>query len=468
MRNIDEYVKKENLLCDGDRVLLGVSGGADSVCLVFSFLDLKAEYDLTLFVLYVEHGIRGEESVRDGAFVEALCRRLSVDYTTVSVDAKSYAKTNHLSLEEAARMLRYDAFYEIAEKRGCNKIATAHNANDNAETILFQMIRGSGRKGLSGIAPKRSMGPFTIIRPLLCVTRAEIEADLIKRNEPYVTDTTNDSDDYARNKIRHRVLPVLQEINAKAIEHINEAGRRIAYLNEEEAQKNASDSRGEIASDPLSLAMLQKMDEESRRETILDWLRGQNAAHDVGRVHLEMISELIFLGVGKEYHLPHGFYVKNDYETLRLLQKTKKTNEDTYPGEADAEDEIVIPPLQPDETCQISLPGLDLTFFLSEGVPERGIAQKNYAKTFDYGKIMGSLVLRHRREGDYLVIHPDGRRKKLKDYLVEQKIPKEERNDLWLLCSGAKVLWILGHRNSEDARVDDTTKQCLTIEYWRS
>ena len=140
-------------------------------------MDLKKHYDIDLFVLYVEHGIRRAESKRDGDFVEKLCQRLAVDFTMVSVDAVSYAKTNRLSLEEAARMLRYDAFYETAQKKNCNKIATAHNANDNAETILFHLIRGSGPAGLLGIAPKRGMEDIEIIRPLLGVTREEIEAD---------------------------------------------------------------------------------------------------------------------------------------------------------------------------------------------------------------------------------------------------------------------------------------------------
>ncbi len=495
---LKDFIKKENLLCDGDRVLLGVSGGADSVCLLFSFLDLKKEYDITPYVLYVEHGVRGEDSVKDGRFVEDLCRRLSVDHTMVSVDAPSYAEKNHMSLEEAARMLRYDAFYETALKKGCNKIATAHNANDNAETILFRMIRGTGLKGLSGIPPKRRMEDMEVIRPLLCVTRQEIEEDLKSRGESYVTDATNEADDYSRNRLRHRVLPVLEEINAGAINHINEAGRRIGEMyardvagsgvtaTEEFVTGDGAKTLGKTengAPEPLLLKDLQEMPEEIRKETILNWLRAQNAAHDVGSVHIEMMGELIFMGVGKEYHLPHGYYVKNDYEYLRLYRKPSSEPEMTdargtapehRPGrEPDRntdrkEDPIPIPPLSPGENYRISMPGLDLRFLLSDDAPTGAFEQKAYAKTFDYGKIMGSLELRHRREGDYIVIHPDGRKKKLQDYLVEQKIPREERNDLWLLCSGAKVLWVIGHRNSEDARVDETTKQCLTVEYWRS
>ena len=460
--DILDFVNENNLLEDGDGVLLGVSGGADSVCLLFQFMRIMEYIDIHLHVIYVDHGIRGEESFEDGRFVKALCSQIYMPFTLISVDVPNYARQMGMSMEEAARKLRYEAFFDEARRMGLNKIATAHNANDNAETILFQMIRGTGVKGLTGMDAKSKREGYTIIRPLLNTSRQEIEVYLRDMGQIWRTDSTNESDAYARNKIRHHILPMMEEINAKAVDHINQAGRSVRKMFAG-VEEDAYDALLSLDGDEgLDLWHLRQIEETKRSEIIMAWLKIQGAAHNVTKAHVEMINELLFMEVGKEYHLPHGFVVKNGYTHLKLLKKENQRPVETK------EDEIIIPPLAEGEEYSLSLKGLDIKFRLREKLEDEQMPRKTYAKIFDYGKIDGNMELRHRREGDYFVIHPEGGRKLLKDYLIEEKIPREKRDDIWLLCQGSKVIWILGMRNSEDYRIDKNTKYVLEVEFWRN
>ena len=224
LKKIAAFVEQHQMLLRGDHVLAGVSGGADSVCLLLVLLELQKEYRLTLTVVHVEHGIRGEDSRRDAAFVESLCARLGVELKVFYEDAVAFSKEHGMTLEEGARELRYTRFSEVLNKDGANRIAVAHNQNDSGETLLFHLARGSGLKGMCGIVPVRGK----VIRPLLCVSRREIEDFLRERGQEFCTDATNLDILYSRNKIRHQVLPLLTEINAQAVEHLYQSARYVS------------------------------------------------------------------------------------------------------------------------------------------------------------------------------------------------------------------------------------------------
>ena len=221
-----EWIKAEKLIAQGDCVIAGVSGGADSVCLLRLLLEIQKKMDFTLEAVHVEHGIRGEESRGDAAFVRTLCDSFHVPCHIYAVDVPSYAKEKGLGLEEAARIKRYECYRKEIEKRKEEKrtvrVALAHHADDNAETLLFQMIRGSGIVGLAGMRAKRPlMEGAELIRPLLNVQRREIESYLNGIGQEYREDSTNADTDYSRNRIRHNILPELSEINERAVSHMN-------------------------------------------------------------------------------------------------------------------------------------------------------------------------------------------------------------------------------------------------------
>ena len=230
-QKILQYCKKEKLIEEGNYVLAGVSGGADSVCMLFMLLKLQKEIGFFLEAVHVEHGIRGAESEADAVFVESLCKEKELPLQSFHVQAVSYAKEQKLGLEEAARILRYDCYKKAAERMRLSKeenvkvkIALAHHADDNAETVLFQMLRGSGIDGLSGMKPKRNLSQgVDVIRPMLPVTRKEIEAFLESEKQSFCIDSTNEDIVYSRNKIRRVILPMLEEVNAKAVSHMNQS-----------------------------------------------------------------------------------------------------------------------------------------------------------------------------------------------------------------------------------------------------
>ena len=210
------FMEKYHMLDGCKTLVIGVSGGADSVCLLLLLEKVCKERGILPVVVHIEHGIRGKESLSDAAFVENLCKQKDILFHRFSYAVEKIAKESGESTEEAGRRLRYDTFFQVAEQYEQAKIAVAHNENDQAETVLFHLARGSGIKGMGGIPPVRG----NIIRPLLGVSRAEIEQYLKEAGQPYCTDSTNALDIYARNRIRHEALPSLNGVNAQAVSHI--------------------------------------------------------------------------------------------------------------------------------------------------------------------------------------------------------------------------------------------------------
>lgn len=258
IRRTKDYILENKMINNHSTVLVALSGGADSVCLLLLLNEIKRqcadELDFALEAVHVEHGIRGAESRADAGFASDLCERLNIPCHVHSVDVPQYAASHGLGLEEAARILRYEAFekevttaYAADQKQGNSRqavVAVAHHMEDNAETVLFQMLRGSGAKGLSGMHPVSVKNGVTYIRPLLSATRAQIEEYLKENGQAFVTDATNTDTAYSRNKLRHDVFPLLLQINDRAIEHINESAGQLAVMNDfyEEQLKEACDS----------------------------------------------------------------------------------------------------------------------------------------------------------------------------------------------------------------------------------
>lgn len=235
---VEKFMRKWNMVPEGGRVLVGVSGGADSVCLCLILYELSTKMNFSLEVIHVEHGIRGEESKNDAVFVEQLCKQRGIVCHIRNVDVPRYAKIHHLGEEEAARILRYQVFADAAGQDRNVRIALAHHMEDNAETMLFQLIRGSGLDGLCGMRPQRTGTNGEIyIRPFLQCSREQIEQFLEERGQGYCTDSTNANESYSRNRMRKRVLPELIQMNPQAVQHMQTAMEQLQqvrdYLEEE-------------------------------------------------------------------------------------------------------------------------------------------------------------------------------------------------------------------------------------------
>ncbi len=455
------YIRSHSMLEQGQRVVVGLSGGADSVCLLSLLTEFKKEYQLELRAVHVHHGLRGEEADRDAKFSEKLCFQLGVPFRLVSVNVKEEAEKKRISEEEAGRNLRYRAFSNEAERwreethrtgsagtdgegqAAVIKIAVAHHGDDSAETILYQLFRGSGLRGLSGIPPVRDK----IIRPLLCVTRREILEYLEEKGLSFVTDSTNLESDYARNKIRNQLMPMaVQEINQGAVEHIIRAGEligeadhffseRAEYMLETLLEEEKADQAVFSVSGLLALTHI-----EASYVIRAVFKRKQWPLRDITSGHIESILMLLEGRTGAGADLPGGLRAERIYNRLVLTKG--------QPG------------LEKQGT------GAELPVLLME-VADRenqGEIPKNlYTKWFDYDKIKDTLSVRYRLPGDYITLKGGGR-KSLKSLFIDEKLPREERGRIPLLAEGSHVLWVIGGRISEYYKVTEETKKILKVQ----
>ncbi len=456
---IRDFCRQKELFAPGDRVLLGLSGGADSVCLFLVLQALAKEWELTLFPVHVNHNLRGEEAKADQRFCEELCRRYDVELQVVSVPVAELAKEQGWTVEEAGRNARYQAFFKLAETLQCNKTAVAHHKNDQAETVLFQLFRGSRLKGLSGMEAKNG----TIIRPLLCVERKEIEGYLEKKQQAYCIDRTNLEEEYTRNRIRHRMVPVAEEIQPRAVEHIAETAEYLGRvelllerLGKELYEKCVSkqDSRIILQVEPLQCA-----ERLLAERVIYDALcLAYGGKKDITAGFVSDCMELLFKQTGRYITLPDGIVAERCYHELRIGRKEEQGKEAYY-------EEIHVFPYQTiwqnglQKQC-LTLELLELPEGLSLEKMER-IPKSTYTKWFDYDKIKRVVSWKTPTAEDVIALYADGRGKRVLDVLKAAKVPKEEREQIRLLTEGTSVLWIPGIRGSEAYRVTEDTKRVL-------
>ncbi|MEI3169442.1 MAG: tRNA lysidine(34) synthetase TilS [Lachnospiraceae bacterium] len=458
LKKVRDYMREHEMTAPGDAVIVALSGGADSVCLL-TVLKQLATPEFLLRAVHVHHGIRGAEADRDEAFAQKLCESLSVPLCVAYCHVPAYAAEHGLSEEEAGRILRYQVLEKEAGKweqelpAGSRvKIALAHHRDDNAETILHHLLRGSGLTGLAGIRPVQGRR----IRPLLCVGREEIRAYLEAGHISWCEDSTNQSPDYTRNRIRSQVLPLLKTaVNEQAEEHILQAGQIIgqadAYLRQqaEEIWQEAVCGREEdLAAIPLTaFARQPEILKTYLIRHMLDQLHP--GWKDIGSRHFTAIAELAGKPVGSRLDLPGGLMARTGYETLEIVRKTER--EVSVKTESGADGEI---------HGRQTVPELHMTVFSRQ--KDQEIPKNQYTKWFDYDKIKGTLSVRTRRTGDYLIL-PSGGSKTIARYMIDEKIPKEKREQILLLAEGSHVLWVVGFRISEYYKIEEHTENILQV-----
>jgi len=461
-----DYVQKYHMIQEGDTIVAGVSGGADSVCLLFMLIEIRKKINFSLSVVHVNHGIR-EDAVRDEAYVRKLCEERNIPFYLIHADVKTYAKELGLSEEEAGREVRYRAFEEALQKENgfiySGKIAVAHNSNDCAETILFHLMRGAGLKGLGGIRPVNGR----IIRPILCLERTEIEDFLSSQKILYCHDYTNEQDNYTRNRIRHHILPYAeQEICKGAVGHISKAGEYLQQAEEfirrqtREAKRRCclEMSDKEVVIDIMSL---RQEDDYLQSQILLSALwQISPGRKDITSVHIDSIAELLDKDGCKEIHLPYGIIVCKEYNKVTL----KKSIPQDHDGAIANDEKPVLEESLAGESGEISVPGLGtVKIAVFSYDKSKNIPQKKYTKWFDYDKIKQPVVFRRRSRGDYLVINNQMNKKSLQDYLINQKIPKSEREEIYFLADGSHIMWIPGYRISEYYKVTEDTVRILEV-----
>lgn len=431
---IQQYIIQHQLLSGEKPVVVGISGGADSVALLHILVSLGYK----CIAAHCNFNLRGDESFRDEQFTIDFTQRLQVPLCKISFETNKYAQENRLSVEMAARELRYRWFEELLNTYDADAVAVAHHRDDSVETLLINLTRGSGLTGLTGIKPKNG----NVVRPLLCVSREDIYTYIEKNGLEYVTDSSNSSDIYTRNFIRLKVIPLLEEINpsvkaslARTANHLYDAS--LIYNHSIEEARRVI-----IQSNRLSISALLSFPAPA---TILyEMLK----PYGFSRTVCESIFTVLDKDSGKIFYS----------STHRLLKDRSDLLIDVLSGEDNRAYLINL------EDDNVDLP--------VELKPEIVVIKEDYQiekdkkfAYFDFDKLSFPLVLRHWQEGDWFVPFGMKGKKKISDYFNDKKFSLFDKEKTWLLCSGQDVIWIVGERTDNRYRIEKTTKRVLKLKF---
>ncbi|HEX2945667.1 MAG TPA: tRNA lysidine(34) synthetase TilS [Clostridia bacterium] len=462
-----DNIRTYGLISEGESVLAGVSGGPDSVCLLHVLHSLSDILHIKLYAIHINHMLRGAEANADEAYAADLCGQLSVPFHVSHEDVAALAKERGISVEEAGREARYREFERYSKAVGASKIAVAHNRNDQAETVMMHIIRGTGTTGLVGMEHIRG----NIIRPLLDTSRADIERYCLEAGLKPRTDSSNLTEDYTRNKIRLGLFPYINEhfgVNmteslCRLSDNASEDSRYLDTRAHEAYEKAARDVQaGKVE---LDLTLLRKMDTAVRRRVLkmaVEYSAGSSKG--VGSVHYRMLSGLITGGgTGSCVELPNGVRAVLSYGVLKVFAASSETG---------FEKQVL------SFSHMLNIPGTTLISELNAEITAAVVSADNIDKCetlgynplvqyFDYTRLSRGINIRNRKNGDiFKPIKSNGTRK-LKEYFIDIKIPREERDGIPLVCAGNEVIWVVGYKISDKFKVTENTKSILKLEYSR-
>ena len=466
LKQVLDTINKNDLINYGDGIVVGISGGYDSVCLLHILYYLSKDLDLRLYPVHINHMLRGLEAVRDENFVNDFCQSLGLSLYIKRVNIAQKAKNEKISIEEAGRNARYEEFNRVAAENSATKIAVAHSKNDQAETILMRIFRGTGLEGLKGIEYKRD----NIIRPLLDIGREQIESYVNENGLKVVTDSSNLHTDYFRNRIRLNVLP---EINSAARIDITENLLRLSKIvvtDEDFLRYNAeiayekSCIKQDKNSVEINLSELLKMHPAILGRVIrMAILNSCGSIEGIGFNHIDKLMWLVREGqTGSRIDIPHGMMAVKSYSFLIIKKQEEEKNESfeyslKIPGKTDLNDREAV-------VAQI------INFDTNEGCLQFVSKNKGvYTEFFDFNKFESEtlldIVVRNRRDGDIFKPLNSNGTKKLKEYFNDKKIIREQRNKIPLIAINKEIIWIIGNKSSDKYKVTDNTNSVLMINF---
>jgi tRNA(Ile)-lysidine synthase len=457
MKKTKETITEHGMLSPGDHVLIGLSGGPDSVCLVIVLNILRKEFNLSLDAVYINHGLRPGEVKKEAAFCRRFCEKMSVTFHERTVNVRKHAEETGSNIQGTARELRYKMFETVAAETGAMKIALGHNANDQAETVLMRLIRGSGRRGLAGIPPVRGR----IIRPLIHMERRDIEEFLVgvadevhgTSGRPYILDASNFKEEYLRNWIR---LSLLEEIKKRNPAVVHDICRSAAIIREEDEYLELQVtktlmrliSRKGDSSLELFVNPLETLPKPLLRRVLRRAIEATKGLRGISFTHGEDIIRLIREGKsGDRLHLPGNLRAVKEYSLLKI------TSEDMVSvGEY-----AIRPP------CEVVMQ--EIHTVLKASIVERteDRVDDGMSAEFDAESLLFPLKVRARAEGDFFYPLGFGKKKKLQDFFVDEKVPRDVRDAVPVVVSGNDIIWIAGYRADERYKVTEKTERVLKL-----
>ena len=451
---IVRYIVINRMLEGRDGVIVGLSGGADSVCLFLVLHRYCSEIGIPVKAVHVHHGIRGEEADRDMEYCRRLCDKYDTPIAVYEYDVPEYAAEHGIGSEEAGRILRYEAFEKERLNLGKNAVvAVAHHMNDLAETVLFNICRGSGIRGVRGILPVRD----NIIRPLLCCERSEIEAYLRDNGTEYCTDSTNIQTDYTRNRIRNEIIPYMQKnINPRVTANIASLAENAAmaegYL-EKVAEKKLKDIS--VRCDDGYLIRNPECEDEYILGRVIRCIIGslRGSLKDIGEVHVRGVLDLVNGQSGRQFDISADLCAVRNTDGIFIGPAAKNMKETS------------VEPVEVKAPCEgTAYGGCLFDFTITPRDKIQKISNELYTKCFDYDKIKFGLCLRNRMSGDRLAIDDAGHHKSLKQYFIDTGIPARKRDGVILLADGKDIVWVVGGRISAEYKITEATINVLTVK----
>jgi tRNA(Ile)-lysidine synthase len=454
LKKVMRTIKKYSMLSEGDNVLIGLSGGPDSVCLTIILDKLRSDFNLSLSAIYINHGLRPEENQREESFCRGLCERLGIGFYCESLGVREYARQKRMNIQEAARDLRYEVLKKYSLLLGSNRIALGHNADDQAETMIMRLLRGTGRRGLAGIPPVRGR----IIRPLIEIQRSEIEDFLLQQSPPvdFIMDSSNLKTNYFRNWVRLNLIPELKQLNPSLIETLC---RSSIILSEEDLYLETVVtktmlrlvSRRNEGLIELFLIPLEGLERPILRRVLIRAIDEVMGFRGIDFVHIEEIIRLIKEGKsGDMITLPKGLRAIKKYSTILLTTREK----------------VEIVPHLLEVPGEVHLEEINATIRAGVSSTMDDTADGKRKAIFDLDKLVLPLKIRRRGEGD--CFYPAGmgdKRKKLQDFFVDEKVPREERDSIPIVVSDDEIIWIAGYRMDERFKAGEETERFLIIEF---
>jgi tRNA(Ile)-lysidine synthase len=488
LQALRQQIESHRMLAPGDRCVLAVSGGYDSMAMMHGMAQLRLSKTIDLECLHVahlNHKLRDEESDGDEEFVRRQAEELHLPITCSAIEIGQLAGDMGESIETVARQKRYEFLAQVAQEQSCSKIALAHNADDNVETILHRILRGTGIDGLAGIPVVRKLSlmggaEITLVRPMLSLTRREIEQFLANRNISYRQDSSNLSLQYTRNRIRHGLLPLLRQqynpnINNALLQLGDIAGDMAELLDAEVNETLKSlivrESAGVLELELCSLAQKHRIQQAQIMRCSLEYLNvGQR---DIGYHHISQMLNLInATSDSKTVELPNSVTLRSNGKTLLIetnRQNTSVVNLEEIialqvPGNTKIESDFIVPELCSGKFMRLHSVDTEYIHGSMEELSDFLRDKKHNEEMLDCDCLEGDLILRRYNQGDMFVPLGSEGGKKLGDFFTDRKIPVEQRQRIGLLCDQRGIVWVMGMRSAHRVRVTRTTSKILRIK----
>lgn len=436
VNRVEEYCRENGFLKEDLGIVAGLSGGADSVFLLLILKELEQRWRLRIAAVHVNHGIRGEEAARDEEFAGRLAEKLGIVFHRFGGDIPAIAAARRMSEEEAGREFRYECFERVRGELGYDYIAVAHHRQDQAETVLFQMLRGSGVRGMGGMRAVRGK----VVRPLLCIDRAEILQGLEEKGVGYCTDSTNGENRYCRNRIRNEIFPLLDQVHQGAAKHLARLGEEMQeltdYLDRQAEMCFQKIVKREDGCLKVDRQLLISEPDVIQREVLLKMME-QVAGHrkDISSVHVAQLKGLFCGETGKSVDLPYGMQGWTEYQYVCLGKNRDSGTKAEEPGDLVFGEELTLVTSEGEKKV--------LRAEIEPGESFWEINLKKYCtKCFDYDRMDTMPRFRYWETGDFLWLDREGHRKKLSRIFMDEKIPTRRRKRIPVLAVGSHVLWI--------------------------